>query len=119
MTLLPPTTDPRGVLADPANEVRDWETLLLERDRGRLEALRQAGADVVWSCKSLDRDDGGRVVHHLVEVRSTLAGHKTVRARLGMAGPTDFRYGNREQLVQKMTRSVLGQALAALHLELP
>ncbi|MFC4456215.1 hypothetical protein [Deinococcus sonorensis] len=86
-----------------------WEQLLSERDRERLAQLQQAGVDVRWRQKTLTSDEGRVIVHHFVEAQA-----RSARRPLGVAGPADFRHGRQELLVQRMVRSVLGQALTKL-----
>lgn len=88
----------------------DWESLLPQRERQRLDDLRRAGATLSWRRKELESGDGQPIVHVVAVVHA--AGGRQI---LGQAGPMDTRYQDRTQLIFRLARSALGQAWARTH----
>ena len=86
-----------------------WEQLLDERDRRQLAELRALGADLNWRTRELPSLDS-RVIHH----HTVVALGPDLERLLGVTGPVDFHYHDRDVMIRRPVRSAIGQARAAL-----
>ncbi len=72
-------------------DLGDWEQLLSECDRQRMNDLRQDGATFSWRHRELIGDDGWTIVHYVAVVQ--MVGRKQL---LGQARPMDPRFHHLE-----------------------